>query len=444
MINSCLNSTFRICNTVLEVILKEVELFVNKSIKKDDLNRINISKLIRWCSDDEDIRRFFTLIGKDPPEKMVFTANELVRLMERPESQIPKHLRLPERLPRRDQPGFIINQQSHFEQLRFVSKFTKNLSHNYQDHVYIKQLRAQLNWVYGFRCGDISHCVFYHQAQSKHDQKLLYMCGSVVIIFYYNLNLQKHYTAHDNEVISLAVGQQRPIAASGDLGEKCSIHIWEIESTKTLKQLTHSSLSSVSLLRFLNRDRFLVVVTRRHDSPIYIFDLHSGHLITSCHADSFVFDSVLIHDLRGRLIEPKCLSSFEGRKTSPLLKNQRFKTSGMRRNGSGQETTAFVSQMDNKLTWKTRNSNFAKSGEYIGNVGRGAANAGKSEGYKHVFGSERDLLSLDINKNFFLLSKTVVYYFEFRGNNYFKKNIFYPAYLVPFYETEEGDSLHTI
>lgn len=129
MINSCLMSTFRIYNTILEVNHEEVQQFVNKSLEKDNRNRINISQLIKWCTQNDEIRHFFTLIGKEPPEKKKYTLNEMVHIKEDPRFQVPEVFRKEKSEPAMEaQPGFIINQKSHSRKLDFVMKFIKKLN----------------------------------------------------------------------------------------------------------------------------------------------------------------------------------------------------------------------------------------------------------------------------------------------------------------------------
>lgn len=129
MINSCLNSTFRIYNTALEVNQNEVNRFVNNALNKNSQIRVNISQLIKWCQDDEEIRHFFTIIGKEPPEKRNYSPNELVRIKEDPRFQVPEMFRKTksENISGA-QPGFIINQKTHSQKLDFVKKFLQKLN----------------------------------------------------------------------------------------------------------------------------------------------------------------------------------------------------------------------------------------------------------------------------------------------------------------------------
>lgn len=129
MINSCLHSTFRIYNTILDVNSIEVSQFIKKNLEEDTKNRINISQLIKFCSHNDEIRYFFTLIGKEPPEKKKYTINEYVYLKEDPKSQIPEQLRKEKSEPINQLPlGIIINKKSHLQKLDFVNHFSKKLN----------------------------------------------------------------------------------------------------------------------------------------------------------------------------------------------------------------------------------------------------------------------------------------------------------------------------
>jgi hypothetical protein len=129
MINSCLNSTFRIYNTTLEVNQEEVNQFVNKALNKNTYNRVNISQLIKWCQQDNEIRHFFTIIGKEPPERRNYSSNELVRIKEDVRYQVPEVFRKSKsESVSGSQPGFIINQKTHSLKLEFVQKFLQKLN----------------------------------------------------------------------------------------------------------------------------------------------------------------------------------------------------------------------------------------------------------------------------------------------------------------------------
>ena len=129
MINSCLNSTFRIHNTALEVNQEEVNQFVNKALNKNSQNRVNISQLIKWCQEDDEIRHFFTIIRKEPPPKKKYSANELVRIEEDCQFQVPEVFRKTKsEYISGEQSGFIINQKTHSQKLEFVQKFLKKLN----------------------------------------------------------------------------------------------------------------------------------------------------------------------------------------------------------------------------------------------------------------------------------------------------------------------------
>lgn len=89
-----------------------------------------------------------------------------------------------------------------------------------------------VNWVYGFRSHDVKKPISY----VKHDdyEKILYFTACIVIIYFPQVNQQKHYLEHDKEVISLAVSNNKRLVASGELGEKPALHIWDCNTLQNL------------------------------------------------------------------------------------------------------------------------------------------------------------------------------------------------------------------
>jgi WD40 repeat protein len=333
----------------------------------------------------------------------------------------------------------------------------------------IRDLKAELNWVYGFRCQDIAHCIFFHQSSDEQNEKLLYLCSSVVVIFYYKLRVQRHYTDHENEVVSLCIGSVKDIVASGDKGPSSSIHIWDIHSTKSIKQLHSLNITCANLLKFINQDNSLIVVDRRHNSPVYIFDVESGQLITSCQANSFIFDIISIHNLQGYIPTHDANRGVSENQTSFFGKTAHVKEIGGKSRPSEIFNTGNFTNVHslNSMTNNKKESNYFMS-QQIGFKPQGSremygtgrlikTSMKNSINNSHRFGSVQfnkielenqgddcfdsllnpvpkrvDLLSIDISKNFFLLSQNCVFYFEFRGKNYLKKNIYYRNYIVSF------------
>ena len=322
--------------------------------------------------------------------------------------------------------------------------------------------------MYGFRCQDVAHCIFFHQSSDRQNEKLLYLSSSVVVIFYYKLRVQRHYTGHENEVVSLCIGYEKDIVASGDKGQSASIHIWDVHSTKSIKQLHNLNIACANLLKFINHDNSLIVVDRRHNSPVYIFDVDSGELITSCQANSFIFDVVSIHNLQGFIpkqdvCREEALSSRQAPqydkhplarelgstpKLSPMTGTGTFNLSQqlslLTNRMTPQERKPYLSQQLNFNQSRTRemfsngrlvkntikSSSLYKSNLNMRKTRQSQFRPRTSEDEPVALPHRINLLSIDISKNFFLLSENCVFYFEFRGNNYLKKNIYYRTYIV--------------
>ena len=66
MINSCISSTFKIFGVKQEVVVEDIVQFVAKNFAEH--LRVNITELIKFCSDNEEVKKFFVIIKKEPED----------------------------------------------------------------------------------------------------------------------------------------------------------------------------------------------------------------------------------------------------------------------------------------------------------------------------------------------------------------------------------------
>jgi hypothetical protein len=66
MINSCINSTFKIFGVKQEVKVDDIVKFVSDHFPEH--LRVNITQLIKFCRENKEVEKFFEIIKKEPEE----------------------------------------------------------------------------------------------------------------------------------------------------------------------------------------------------------------------------------------------------------------------------------------------------------------------------------------------------------------------------------------
>ena len=156
----------------------------------------------------------------------------------------------------------------------------------------------KLNWVYGININGIKypckylnggnysistgHFYDYSDKEKANNSLLIYTIGKIVIILYVQLNKQKYYLGHQNEVISIAISKKNcKYIASGERGIKPSIHIWDSQTRQTKQILSGFHSQGVHLMEFGYNEIYLLTCGKLFDSPILLYDWVKGIIIYS-------------------------------------------------------------------------------------------------------------------------------------------------------------------
>jgi WD40 repeat protein len=75
----------------------------------------------------------------------------------------------------------------------------------------------------------------YAKQTDNNNEEIVYFTASVVILLMPNVNKQRLYLGHEQQVISVAVStEDGSILASGELGHVPAIHVWSRKSLETI------------------------------------------------------------------------------------------------------------------------------------------------------------------------------------------------------------------
>ena len=83
---------------------------------------------------------------------------------------------------------------------------------------------------------------------------MIYFVASVIVIFNPNINTQKFYLQHDQEVLSLAVSNENgDFIASGELADHPKVHIWNCRTLENLNILKGIFIGLLMLQAYTGR-----------------------------------------------------------------------------------------------------------------------------------------------------------------------------------------------
>ena len=170
----------------------------------------------------------------------------------------------------------------------------------------------KLNWVYGININGIKypckylnggnlsistgHFYDYSEKEIAKNSLLIYSIGKIVVILYIQLNKQKYYLGHQNEVISFTISKKNcKYIASGEKGKKPSIHIWDSQTRQTLQILSGFHSQGIHLLEFAYNEIYLITCGKLIDSPILLYDWIKGIIIYSFKMNGVVQDIKMIY-----------------------------------------------------------------------------------------------------------------------------------------------------
>lgn len=313
MLNCIISSTFKILGVSSPLMKQPISRLCTKYFNR--LTQINISHIISFSIECEEITEFFKIIKKIPPCKETLSKNEQILKTENKESSIPEYL-----LRKKFRFNYFVPLEEHeykdsgqiaFSQLtkkknQLVSSLIKRIKMDQIQTFAVTNSCLRLDWIHGSPSGSQVQSFFFHESNSSKknkngDRKLVYSVGNIVIVFYYKTNQQSHYKEHANRVNCISLSSKGNLVASGDQGISPKIHIWEIETFKTIALIQTIPDCHVYLMCFVKDDRYLVCLSKRYNPPICIYDIKNNNVIFQSHVNEFILLISPFECLAGRM-----------------------------------------------------------------------------------------------------------------------------------------------
>ena len=101
---------------------------------------------------------------------------------------------------------------------------------------------------------------------------LVYHAGATAVIQNVTRNRQQHYTAHDDDITSLALCLKSRTAATGQCGKVARIQIWGVDSCATLATIANPAIQRrITALSWSRTGSHLVAVGGDDNRTAFIF-----------------------------------------------------------------------------------------------------------------------------------------------------------------------------
>jgi microtubule-associated protein-like 6 len=129
----------------------------------------------------------------------------------------------------------------------------------------------ELDYVHGYRAQDARNNLFYNAAG-----EVVYSSAGVGIIYNSVEHSQKFYVGHDDDIISLAVSPDHQYVATGQLGKKPQVHVWDATTGQAICKLPQFHKRGIPCLAFSPDGTQIASVGQDDDHSIAICTTKSG------------------------------------------------------------------------------------------------------------------------------------------------------------------------
>lgn len=145
----------------------------------------------------------------------------------------------------------------------------------------IPDLSLRLEYAYGFRSQDMRNSVRYTKAG-----EVAYILGSLGVVINRSTKSQKFFQRHTDAITSFATSRDGQFAATGQMGHKPFVAVWDSETCQTLATIPDLHCKSISNLAFSSSSALLATVGLDEDHTISIYDWRSGMLVSRAYGGS--------------------------------------------------------------------------------------------------------------------------------------------------------------
>jgi len=148
-------------------------------------------------------------------------------------------------------------------------------THPPTQHTSIPDMSVRLEYCYGYTSQGIRGNVRYTQ-----DGNIVYTASTLGVVLSRTTRAQSFFQRHTDKVTSFATTRDGAIAATGQMGHKAFVAVWDTKTCVTLATIPDIHANAVSCLSFSNNGKLLVTVALDEDHIISVYEWSSGSLVS--------------------------------------------------------------------------------------------------------------------------------------------------------------------
>ena len=134
--------------------------------------------------------------------------------------------------------------------------------------------------MYGYRAHDCRHNLVYNI-----DGLVVYPAAATGVCYDGREHAQQFFTAHTDDIVSLAMHPEREIIATGQVGKDPSICVWSSTTCELLAELKGFHQRAVCALSFDGTGKFLASVGMDDDHSVAVYDWQSRRMLANSKGD---------------------------------------------------------------------------------------------------------------------------------------------------------------
>ena len=297
LLNTTLTSIFKITNMDDEIIEKEITNFVSENFFQDV--NLKFSDFYKWSLRNKYIWRFMKILKQEIPSKIITNYRiSVVKIETKNKNKENKDNKNKNQIIQKKEKITNENELS-CQNVENIKKKILDFVNCIEEPVLENRLKIEgfeLNHIYGIKTDNKNNHLLYQTDENSLgiSEKLFYVSNKIIIIFYPKLNSQKFYFDHKNNISAFSLSNNNLMASADYSKNEAKIHVWDIHSIETLNIFTGFHRNKIRILRFINNNKFLVSISSKKSSFVFIHNLLTSELFYSFNEENYINTIVLV------------------------------------------------------------------------------------------------------------------------------------------------------
>lgn len=117
------------------------------------------------------------------------------------------------------------------------------------------------------------------------DGSMVYHAAGLGIVYNPETHTQRHFDKHTDDVTALAVAPNRRLVATGEVGKKPKIYVWDAIAMQVVHTFSGKLSRGIKCLSFSPSGKLLAAVDVSDDHEIAVYNVESGVCVATARGD---------------------------------------------------------------------------------------------------------------------------------------------------------------